>query len=60
MFGRQIQDNYIVAVKIFHVTNHKRGKGGWMVVKADMEKAYDRVEWDFLLKVLKTFGFHPI
>lgn len=26
--GRAIQDNYIVAAKIFHGMNHKQGRGG--------------------------------
>lgn len=39
--------------------NQKRGRRGWMAIKADMEKTYNRVEWDFLLKVLRLFGFHP-
>lgn len=43
--GRLIQDNYIVAAEVFNGMNHKRGKGGWIAVKADMEKAYYRVEW---------------
>lgn len=33
---RVIQDNYIVAAEIFHQMNHKRGKGGWIEIKADM------------------------
>lgn len=28
-----------------------------MVVKIDLEKAYDRLEWCFIRKVLNCFGF---
>ena len=47
--GRLIQDNYIVTGKVFNSMNHKRGKGEWMEIKADREKAYDKVEWEFVI-----------
>lgn len=30
-----------------------------MVIKLDMARAYDRVEWDFLIEVMDNLQFHP-
>jgi hypothetical protein len=42
--GRLINDNTLVAYEIFHYFNHSSSKKGFMGVKTDMAKAYDRVE----------------
>ncbi|KAA3463042.1 reverse transcriptase [Gossypium australe] len=40
------------------ITDNKRiGKEGYMVVKLDMSKAYDRVKWDFVKKMMIKMGF---
>uniref|UniRef100_A0A803PB19 Reverse transcriptase domain-containing protein n=1 Tax=Cannabis sativa TaxID=3483 RepID=A0A803PB19_CANSA len=33
------------------------GKVGWMALKLDMEKSFDRIEWPFLCKVMEKFAF---
>lgn len=35
----------------------KTGKKGSMAIKIDLQKAYDRVNWGFLKKILETVGF---
>lgn len=44
--GRLIQDNIIIAHEIFEYLKRNRGgKGGFMALKLNFNKAYDRVEW---------------
>jgi hypothetical protein len=35
----------------------KKGNGECMALKLDMEKAFDSMEWEFLLKILDLLGF---
>lgn len=56
--GRLIQDNILVVHEAFHyLKDKKRGNLAEMAIKMDMNKAYDRVEWDFLAQVLLKLGF---
>jgi hypothetical protein len=57
--ARSIQDNTIMAHELFNVINSKKGRGGLMAIKIDMEKAFDRMEWNFILAILSKLGFHP-
>lgn len=36
----------------------KTGKIGFMAMKLDISKDYDRVEWLFLVKIMERMGFH--
>lgn len=56
--GRLITDNVLIAYKLSHMLlNKKRGKEGYAAIKADMSKAYDRVEWNFLKMMMERLGF---
>jgi hypothetical protein len=55
--GRLITDNTLIAHEIFHFFSHSNNKKGFVGIKTDMSKAYDRVEWDFLKATLESMGF---
>ncbi|KAK4382090.1 putative mitochondrial protein [Sesamum angolense] len=56
--GRLITDNVLLAFETNHFLNtHSRGRKHFMNLKLDFSKAYDRVEWSFLKRVLGKLGF---
>ena len=57
--GRMITDNVLLAYEMTHYMQTKRsGKQSYAAVKLNMSKAYDRVEWSFLEKMMIKLGFH--
>lgn len=54
--GRVIHDNVLLVQELTHDLN-RRTRGNNVVLKLDMEKAYDRMSWPFILQMLRCFGF---
>ncbi|XP_057252132.1 secreted RxLR effector protein 78-like [Beta vulgaris subsp. vulgaris] len=52
-----IQDNVLLAHEVFHSFKNKKGTSGWLAIKLDMEKAYDRLEWNYIFTTLEKLGF---
>ena len=56
--SRLITDNILIAFgTLHHMKTSCFGKSGYMALKLDMSKTYDRVEWIFLEKILLKLGF---
>ena len=57
--NRLISDNIQVAFETLHSMNtHKSNKHGYMALKLNMSKAYDKVEWSFFESILRKLGFN--
>ncbi|KAG7548419.1 hypothetical protein ISN44_As12g036090 [Arabidopsis suecica] len=54
--GRLSMDNIVLVQEAVHSMRRKKGRKGWMLLKLDLEKAYDRIRWDFLEDTLKVSG----
>lgn len=50
--SRKKIDNVVIVQELIHSISKKKGGTGYMVVKIDLEKAYDKLEWSFIRDVL--------
>ena len=50
--GRKGIDNAIIVQELIHFITRKKGKVGYMAIKIDLEKAYDKLEWSFIRDML--------
>uniref|UniRef100_A0A803PWZ9 Reverse transcriptase domain-containing protein n=1 Tax=Cannabis sativa TaxID=3483 RepID=A0A803PWZ9_CANSA len=55
--GRWIAENSIMAHEVLDSFKKLKGREGFVGLKLDMSKAYDRIEWGFLERTLQAFGF---
>jgi hypothetical protein len=53
--GRNIMDGVMSLHEILHEARRKKQQG--VVLKLDFEKAYDKVDWDYLMKCIAQKGF---
>jgi hypothetical protein len=53
--GRNIMDGVMSLHEILHEARRKKQQG--VVLKLDFEKAYDKVDWDYLMKCISQKGF---
>ena len=53
--GKQILDASLIANEVIDFWHKRKEKG--LICKLDIEKAYDSINWNFLMKVLLKMGF---
>lgn len=57
--GRSILDNTLIAFEFIH---HMKCKTKWktreMTLNIDINKAFDRVQWNYILRIMQKMGFH--
>ncbi|KAL6558471.1 hypothetical protein OROMI_018821 [Orobanche minor] len=55
--GRNITDNILTAHEVTHDISQSTNN---TIIKLDMEKAYDRINWNFIIQVMTKFGFSGV
>jgi hypothetical protein len=58
MLGRHILEGVVILHETIYELHRKKTDG--VLFKIDFEKAYDKVKWPFLQKVLRMKGFDPV
>ena len=54
-----MSNNIILVQEIIKTLTHKRGGQGYIALKLDLDKAYDRLEWPFIKESLEFFQVLP-
>jgi len=57
--GRHIQDCILITSEAVNLL-HKKAYGGNVALKIDIRKAFDTLNWKFLIHVLQCFGFNNV
>ena len=56
--NRWIIENVVLAQELIHNFKRTEKKKSHIAIKLDFIKAYDKMEWSFILAVLKAFSFY--
>ena len=56
---RRTSDNIIIVQEVIRTFKSRWGRDGHVVIKLDLEKAYDRLDWGFLKETLEFFQMPP-
>ncbi|XP_039014346.1 uncharacterized protein LOC120144324 [Hibiscus syriacus] len=59
LVGRNITENIIINQEAIHSMRLFKNKNDWMAIKVDLEKAFDRVKWNFISDSLSDAGLTP-
>lgn len=57
--GQNSVDNSIILLELTNSINHPYTKKGFIGMKLDLQKAYTRLEWDFIRETLIMVGLPP-
>lgn len=58
VLGCWIGENTLLVKEIIHSMKRKKGIKGFVGIKVDLQKAYDRVNWQVLMRILDVYGFN--
>ena len=56
ILGRQIVDNIIIYQEVLHSIKKLNSRKNYMLIKVNLEKAYDRLSWSFIQDMLEQVG----
>ena len=57
--GRKGTDNAITIQELVHSISKARGREGFMAIKINLEKAYNKLEWSFIREHLFHISLPP-
>ena len=57
VLGRRGANDVIIVQELIHSIGKAKGSKGYMAIKIELEKAYNKIEWSFIREMLIFFNF---